>query len=305
MTLSISIALLSLMTVRVKRHRLLRRIYIHVTCMTLIFLMMTTTAAERPQPSMAQSSTAPTNSIHTNSIHTNAIQVIPSTTEKYTVLAQAKHNESSFTQGFSLKQGMFYESSGLYNKSYLHSYPKDGAGAETLMPLNRKIFAEGLEVVGDKLYLLTWRAGELMIFDKNTLQHEKNIHYQGEGWGLTHDGKYFYMSNGSDTISIPKLDFQPYRDIRIHDDQRFYDQINELEYAKGFLWANIWQSDLILKIHPFNGGVVARYNLSALTKINNKQPGHSVLNGIAYDEINDAMWITGKLWPNRYLVKFH
>lgn len=227
-------------------------------------------------------------------------------TESYTVLEHAAHDPNSFTQGFSLKEGIFYESSGLYKKSYLHKYTHNTSSTDIKIPLHDNFFAEGLEIVGDKLYLLTWRAEQLLVFNKNTLKREHTLTYKGEGWGLTHNGKHFYMSNGSDKISIRNSnDFSQERRIQVHDAQYTYRNINELEYAKGFLWANVWQSNLILKIQPFSGLVVATYDLTPLTRHNSTQPRHSVLNGIAFDETRDAFWITGKLWPNRYLLQFN
>ena len=233
---------------------------------------------------------------------TNAIP----NTQSYTILEQIAHDPNSFTQGFSLKDGIFYESSGLYKKSYLRKYADDNSTTHIKTPLDDRLFAEGLEIVGDKLYLLTWQAEQLLVFNKNTLKHEQTLAYEGEGWGLTHNGKHFYMSNGSEQISIRDTDdFSQKRHIQVHDAQRSYRNINELEYAKGFLWANVWQSNLILKIQPFSGFVVATYDLTPLTRDNSTQPRHSVLNGIAFDEARDAFWITGKLWPNRYLLQFN
>ena len=252
----------------------------------------------------AQAANANTSStkVHTETPTTNATL----STASYTVLEHAAHDPNSFTQGFSLKEGVFYESSGLYKKSYLHKYTYHDSSTDIKIPLHDSLFAEGLEIVGDKLYLLTWRAGQLLIFNKNTLKQEHALTYQGEGWGLTHNGKYFYMSNGSDKISIRNShNFSQERLIQIHDTQYTYRNINELEYAKGFLWANVWQSNLILKIQPFSGLVVATYDLTPLTRNNSTQPHHSVLNGIAFDETRDAFWVTGKLWPNRYLLQFN
>lgn len=224
----------------------------------------------------------------------------------YTILEYTAHDPNSFTQGFSLKEGIFYESSGLYKKSYVHKYAHNGSIPEVKLPLDDNLFAEGLELVGDKLYLLTWRAEQLLVFNKNTLKQENILTYKGEGWGLTHNGKYFYMSNGSDQISIRSNDdFSQKRRIQVHDAQHTYRHINELEYAKGFIWANVWQSNLILKIQPFSGLVVATYDLTPLTRYNSTQPRHSVLNGIAFDETRDAFWVTGKLWPKRYLLQFN
>lgn len=226
--------------------------------------------------------------------------------QSYTILEQTAHDPNSFIQGFSLKEGIFYESSGLYKKSYLHKYAHNGSIPEIKVPLDDNLFAEGLELVGDKLYLLTWRAEQLLVFNKNTLKQENILPYKGEGWGLTHNGKYFYMSDGSDEISIRASDdFSQKRRIQVHDTQYTYRHINELEYAKGFIWANVWQSNLILKIQPFSGLVVATYDLTPLTRYNSTQPRHSVLNGIAFDETRDAFWITGKLWPKRYLLQFN
>jgi len=112
------------------------------------------------------------------------------------------------------------------------------------------------------------------------------------------------MSNGSSELSFRNKEFQITKRIIVRDGHTTYTKINELEYANGYIWANVWQSNYILKIDLETGDVLSRYDLSELAKINSKRPKHTVLNGLAYDEKSDAFWVTGKFWPRRYLIRF-
>lgn len=223
----------------------------------------------------------------------------------YTIIEQASHSTSSFTQGFLIKDTIFYESSGLYNRSYISRYASDKPSEKLTTPLSRQYFAEGLTLLGDELFVLTWKENELLVFDSTNLKYKRSLSYSGQGWGLTHNDEGFIMSNGSHTLTIrDKKNFSILRKMRVAYGNTSFKYLNELEFAQDHIWANVWQSHLILKIHPKSGQIINRYDLSAISQQNNVKPGHSVLNGIAYDEEKDAFWITGKLWPSRYLIRF-
>lgn len=223
----------------------------------------------------------------------------------YKVIETVEHDPTYFTQGLELHQGLMFESSGLYSKSKVRKYHPTGDESLVETPIAEKYFAEGLTLFNDELFLLTWRENQLLVMDPEKLEIKRELTYQGEGWGLANDGKQLIMSNGSDTITFRNpCSFKIEREIQVYFKQHTVQRINELEYAQGYLWANIWQLPLIIKIDPTTGEVVSFYNFADLVMRHSNGNDDRVLNGIAYDPERTAFWITGKLWPKRYLVTF-
>lgn len=222
------------------------------------------------------------------------------------IIAERPHDSATFTQGLYWHNGILYTSSGLYGRSFVRSYNADNGSVLAHRALPARVFAEGITLDGDRLYVLTWRAGLAFVMDSQTLNIQRQIPYRGQGWGLTHSNAHFIMSNGSDTLVFRnKKTFEIEREIKAHNRWRTFDKLNELEFAQSAIWANIWQSPTILRISPENGKISGRVNLTDLVKKHQARSGEAVLNGIAYDSEKDAFWITGKLWPRRYLVRFH
>jgi glutamine cyclotransferase len=224
----------------------------------------------------------------------------------YTVLAREAHDPGIFTQGFVLDRDVFYESSGHYGRSFLLRYPKQDDTGETKkrLALPRNVFAEGIEVVGDHLYLLSWREGKAWALDKHSLEVRDEYRYRGEGWGLTHDGERLIMSDGTDSLRFYSETFQALGSRRVHLKGEPVRNLNELEYQGGLVWANQWRSDTIYAIDPESGAVRATVDLPALRREAGIASGESVLNGIAYDQTRNAFWVTGKYWRYRYLLRF-
>lgn len=223
----------------------------------------------------------------------------------YEVLETRDHDAKIFTQGFELHDGTAYVSSGLYGKSFLRTYDHKSAVVKKEMAFPPQIFAEGITLTNNTLYALSWHAGIMFLLDPGTLTIKGKIRYQGEGWGLTHDNESLIMSNGSDTLYYRNpTTLAVTRTINVHNKWRKYQKLNELEFAEGAIWANVWGSDYILKIDPATGKSLGIINLHTIVAKHNSRPGHTVLNGIAYDEKRKAFWITGKFWPKQYLVKF-
>lgn len=231
----------------------------------------------------------------------------------YEVIAERTHKPVLFTQGLLVDGDHFYETSGLYNQSLLVSYPiaepastwaKISAPFTKKQPIPNQYFAEGLALLDNKLYVLTWMEKTLLVYDKSTLKHEKSLSYSGEGWGLTTDGKSLIRSDGSATIYFhhPE-DFNVIKTLTVKDGNKEINQLNELEYANGVLWANIWHDDRILKIDPHTGKVLAQLNLAALKNKVKLDNSEQVLNGIAWDPNHKAFWVTGKQWPKMFLVR--
>jgi glutamine cyclotransferase len=223
----------------------------------------------------------------------------------YQVLASKDHDRRVFTQGLVLKGKVKTESSGLYGKSFVVQYNADTGAVQRRLSLPREYFAEGITEFNGLFFLLTWKAGLALILDQN-LQQVASQPYQGEGWGITHNGQYLIMSNGTDTLSMRRAaDFSVMDTLQVKDGDRPVHNINELEFAEELIWANVWQEPVILAIDPETGTVKGTADLSELVRPNNSHPGESVLNGIAYDPEQRAFWITGKWWPKRYLVRFN
>ncbi len=231
----------------------------------------------------------------------------------FEILAERTHKPTLFTQGLLVDGDHFYESSGLYDKSILVSYPitepastwaKLSASFTQKQTVPAHYFAEGLALLDNKLYLLTWQEQTLLIYDKATLNYQKSISYKGEGWGLASDGKQLIRSDGSDTLYFHNPDdFAVTKTLKITDEGKSVAQLNELEFAGGFIWANIWYQDRILKIDPATGKAVGEMDLSGLKQKLQLNNSEQVLNGIAWDEKQNAFWITGKNWPKMFLVK--
>ena len=223
----------------------------------------------------------------------------------YKILKSLKHNSGYFTQGLEVHDGLMFESSGGYGKSKLRKYPPGADNTLLEIPLQEKYFAEGLSVFSDELFVLTWRENTLFVLDPDNLQIKRELTYEGQGWGLASNSTQLIMSDGSDTIYFrDPQSFAIEKELHVRYQQHSVRRINELEFAQGYLWANIWRSPFIIKIKPTTGAVVAFYDFTELVMENSAGNKESVLNGIAYDAELGAYWITGKLWPRRYLVSF-
>jgi glutaminyl-peptide cyclotransferase len=231
----------------------------------------------------------------------------------FEIVAERSHSSSLFTQGLLVDGGLFYESSGLYGRSLLVSYPiaePSSSWAKISHPyqqqqsLPENYFAEGLALMNEKLYLLTWQEKSVLIYDKKTLHYLKRLNYEGEGWGLTSNGKLLIRSDGSNNLHFHHPDsFAISHSIKVHDGATAVTRLNELEFAKGFIWANIWYDNHLVKIDPQTGAVVASLDLTELTKALHLQNTEAVLNGIAWDQRQNGFWVTGKYWPKMYLIR--
>ena len=231
----------------------------------------------------------------------------------FKVIAERSHFQSLFTQGLLLDEGLFYESSGMYGQSLLVSYsinePKS-TWEKISRPFQRKqslpdnYFAEGLALFNEQLYLLTWQENSVFIYDKKTMNYLKRLSYEGEGWGLTSNGSMLIRSDGSDSLYFHHPDtFTVSHLIKVHEGEKAITQLNELEFAQGFIWANIWHDNHLVKINPTNGEVVTRVDLTPLVDALRLPNTEAVLNGIAWDETQKGFWITGKYWPKMYLIQ--
>ena len=223
----------------------------------------------------------------------------------YRAVVQAKKpfDRSNFTQGLEFHDNRLLVSSGLYGQSRIRSYRWPALTLERERVLPKEWFAEGLTRVGKRLFVLTWRARRLVILDYPELTLLGATALPTEGWGLTHAHDRLYWSDGSDKIySIDaheggKIDY-----ISVTLEGRPLQRLNELEWIDDELWANVWQTDTIVRIDPTSGAVVGVIDLTGLLAQSERQTNTDVLNGIAYDAANNEVWVTGKRWPWLYKI---
>jgi glutamine cyclotransferase len=170
--------------------------------------------------------------------------------------------------------------------------------------LNPQYFGEGVTIVGDNIYQLTWKNQAALVFDRRTFKFQRSFPYRGEGWGLTYDGTHLIMSDGTQRLRFidPKT-FRTVSRLRVMEGNREISQLNELEYVEGEIYANVWHSDRIARISPKTGKVLGWIDLSGLIKPGEVNHEEAVLNGIAYDAKNKKLYVTGKNWPKLFEIR--
>lgn len=237
--------------------------------------------------------------------HNAETRALPLTPHYYRAVVQAKKpfDRSNFTQGLEFHNERLLVSSGLYGQSKIRSYRWPALTLEREQVLPNEWFAEGLTRVGERLFVLTWRARRLVILDYPELTPLGTTTFPTEGWGLTHAHGRLYWSDGSDKIySINAHEGGKIDHISVTLEGRPLQRLNELEWIDGELWANVWQTDTIVRINPLSGTVVGVIDLTGLLAQSERYPNTDVLNGIAYDSVNKAVWVTGKRWPWLYKI---
>lgn len=230
----------------------------------------------------------------------------------YNVVNVYPHDTASFTEGLLVHNGQLYESTGGSPKldSYISWFgPVDLASGKQVKKvlLDTSYFGEGITIFNGKLYQLTWEHQIGFVYDATTLQKIKDFTYTGEGWSLTHDGKSLIMSDGSSNLRyLDPESLKVQKILGVEDNNGPVSNINELEWIRGYIYANVWQTNYIIKIDPANGKVTGKYDLTALyDEAKKKFSAADVLNGIAYDSAANKVYITGKTWPNLYEIKIN
>ena len=222
----------------------------------------------------------------------------------YQILNIYPHDSNAFTQGLILVDGKLLESTGQEGSSSLRSVELATGKILKKVDVPVPYFAEGMTVLNGKVYQLTWMHNVGFIYDAQTLDRVGQFNYQGEGWGLTTDGQSLIMSDGSNRLKF--LDPASYRvtkTLSVLDGTTAVNQLNELEFIQGEIYANIWHSDRIAVIDPQSGRVKAWIDLTGMMPEGELRDGEAVLNGIAYDQANDKLYVTGKLWPRLFEIK--
>lgn len=226
-------------------------------------------------------------------------------TYTYEVVQTYPHDPRAFTQGLIFRDGFLYESTGRYGESTIRKVDLETGAVLQSVGLPDTLFSEGLTDWNDTLVSITWHAGTGFVLSMDTLQPVATFEYSGEGWGLTRSDQHIYLSDG--TAELRVLDpetFAETKRIRVTDEGRPVTQLNELEWVNGEIFANVWQTDRIARIDPDTGEVSGWIDLSGLLDTPPKAGGApDVLNGIAYDEDADRLFVTGKLWPSIFEVE--
>ena len=222
----------------------------------------------------------------------------------YEVVNTFPHDPEAFTQGLIFHDGALLESTGLERHSTLRRVELQTGKVLKKIDVSPYFFAEGMTLFGGKIYQLTWKAEKGFVYDPQTFRKTGEFTYTGEGWGLTHDADSLILSDGSDQIRfIDPNTYAVRRTISVRDGGRRVSQLNELEYVRGEIYANVWHYNRVARIDPSDGRVKGWIDLSGLLKPGEVSDEDAVLNGIAYDEQGDRLFVTGKLWPKLFEIR--
>ncbi len=222
----------------------------------------------------------------------------------FEVLNTYPHDREAFTQGLACENGVLFEGTGRNGESTLRKVdPKTGRVLQ-VRSLPDKYFGEGITIFRDTIIQLTWRSGKGFVYDKHSFEILSEFSYTTEGWGITHDEKRLIMSDGTSTLYL--LDpstFENIDHIQVRDDDTPVNNLNELEFINGQVYANVWHSDNIVMIDPLNGRVTGWIDLEGILPPQANHKPEAALNGIAHDPFNNRLFVTGKLWPQLFEIK--
>ncbi len=214
------------------------------------------------------------------------------------------HDPNAFCQGLVYADGRLFEGTGQYGKSSLREVDLETGRVLRHVNLQDKIFGEGITLWDNSIVQLTWKQRRAYMYDLDTFTYQKTFRYQGEGWGLTHDGTHLIMSDGSATLRfIDPTTFKEVRRISVRDGRRLIGKLNELEYVNGEIYANVWYSDMIARISSEDGRLLGWLDLRPLWPARTRPTKEHVLNGIAYDNTSGRLFVTGKNWPRLYEIR--
>jgi glutaminyl-peptide cyclotransferase len=223
----------------------------------------------------------------------------------YRVVNSYPHDSRAFTQGLIVRDGFFYESTGQNGQSTIRKVRVSTGEVVQSRPLERQYFGEGLTAWGAQLLQLTWKNNVGFVYDLASFRPLRTFSYTGEGWGLTHDGAHLIMSDGQPAGQLRFLDPRTLAEVRrvtVQEGGRPIDRLNELEFVKGEVFANVWYTDQICRIDPTSGRVTGWIDLAGILPAQQRSSPDAVLNGIAYDAAGDRLFVTGKNWPRVFEI---
>ena len=222
----------------------------------------------------------------------------------FEVIRTFPHDPTAFTQGFAYHDGFLYEGTGLNGRSSLRKVRLETGEVVQKVDLPSEFFGEGIAIFKSEIIQLTWQSQTGFMYDLKNFRLLRKFQYSGEGWGLTTDGRNLFMSDGTSEIRVldPKM-FQEVRRIKVRDGGQAVDQLNELEWVEGEIFANVWHTDRIARISPQTGKILGWIDLSGILSPMYRRGPDAVLNGIAYDPAGKRLFITGKLWPSVFQIR--
>jgi glutamine cyclotransferase len=222
----------------------------------------------------------------------------------FEIVKRIPHEVTAFTQGLTVHNGAFIESTGQYGMSSLRRVNMSTGAVLQSIGLGQQFFGEGSTVLNGKIYVITWLNQQGFIYDAETLKETGTFRYAGEGWGLATDRQVLYMSNGTNMIVVRDPgDLHIVGSISVTMDGSPLRDLNELEWIDGELWANVWRTDLLVRIDPKTGVVTGVVDLTGILPQSERSATTDVLNGIAYDAKTKTIYVTGKNWPWIYQIR--
>jgi glutamine cyclotransferase len=222
----------------------------------------------------------------------------------YDIVTSYPHDGQAWTQGLAFDEGRLYEGTGLLGRSSVREVDLVSGRVVRQVEIGDEHFGEGIAIVGDRLFQLTWRSHKGFIYDVQTFAPVGEFAYEGEGWGLTYDGRHLLMSDGTARLRFFDPDsFVVLRTLTVHAEGKPIGRLNDLQYIDGEIFANVYQTDRIARIDPETGEVIAWIDLAGLLAREDRTSSAEVLNGIAYDAETGLLIATGKRWPRTYEIR--
>ena len=222
----------------------------------------------------------------------------------FTVVRIFPHDTSAYTQGLAYRDGFLYEGTGRNGQSSLRRVRLETGEVVQRVNLASEFFGEGITIVKDEVFQLTWKSGVGFVYDVNDFHFLRKFSYAGEGWGLATNGRELFLSDGTSEIrALDPETFREKRRLKVHDGSKAVDQLNELEFVEGQIFANVWHTNRIARISPQTGEIVGWIDLTGLLSSVYRLEPEAVLNGIAYAPVGKRLFVTGKLWPSVFEIR--
>jgi len=260
------------------------------------------TAQSATLPSEKDTPPAPISPLPTNPAETSEYEPVPVYT--YRIVNTYPHDRGAFTQGLVFTEGVLYEGTGGLGVSSLRRVELETGHVLQLRRLPVHLFGEGVTILDDRVYQLTWKNHIGFVYDKDSFSLLQDFSYPTQGWGLTHDGQRLIMSDGTSILHFLDPDtLEETGQVEVYDNEGPVTRLNELEYVRGEIFANVWTTDRIARIDPQTGRVTGWINLAGLLSEQDRSQPVDVLNGIAYDAENYRLFVTGKWWPKLFEIE--